>query len=202
MHKNATKCNETLSKWCKNKHGASKIMDTLETYHYLMEWVHKHLLRWQHEICQGNGGDAVSFNLVGNFSKLDRNRKVQGSEELDCLHYYDEALFKEGWLWEAHMSMKWESFDFQNHGSSLAWKDAYHMIRSYGSSCAWRIHTMFELIRTSSTDKRRGDNDQWSVKDHARNGIPMDGVVATTEDSKRLTERPLATLLLIFFLMF
>jgi hypothetical protein len=33
MHKNAMKCNETLSKWCKNKHGASKIMDTLETYH-------------------------------------------------------------------------------------------------------------------------------------------------------------------------
>jgi hypothetical protein len=33
MHKNATKCNKTLSKWCKNKHGASKIIDTLETYH-------------------------------------------------------------------------------------------------------------------------------------------------------------------------
>jgi hypothetical protein len=32
MHKNAIKCNETLSKWCKNKHGASKIMDTLEMY--------------------------------------------------------------------------------------------------------------------------------------------------------------------------
>jgi hypothetical protein len=32
MHKSATKCNETLSKWCKNKHGASKIMDTLKTY--------------------------------------------------------------------------------------------------------------------------------------------------------------------------
>jgi hypothetical protein len=32
MHKNTTKCNETLSKWCKNKHGASKIIDTLETY--------------------------------------------------------------------------------------------------------------------------------------------------------------------------
>jgi hypothetical protein len=32
MHKNATKCNETLNKWCKNKHGASKIIDTLETY--------------------------------------------------------------------------------------------------------------------------------------------------------------------------
>jgi hypothetical protein len=34
MQKSATKCNETLSKWCKNKHGASKIMDTLETYQY------------------------------------------------------------------------------------------------------------------------------------------------------------------------
>jgi hypothetical protein len=36
MHKSATKCNETLGKWCKNKHGASKIMDTLETYHRLL----------------------------------------------------------------------------------------------------------------------------------------------------------------------
>jgi hypothetical protein len=33
MHKSATKYNETLSKWCKNKHGASKIIDTFETYH-------------------------------------------------------------------------------------------------------------------------------------------------------------------------
>jgi hypothetical protein len=33
MHKNATKCNETLSKWYKNKHGTSKIIDTFETYH-------------------------------------------------------------------------------------------------------------------------------------------------------------------------
>jgi hypothetical protein len=32
MHKNATKCNKTLSKWCKNKHGALKIIDTFETY--------------------------------------------------------------------------------------------------------------------------------------------------------------------------
>jgi hypothetical protein len=37
MHKNATKCNETLSKWCENKHGASKIIDTFETYHLLAE---------------------------------------------------------------------------------------------------------------------------------------------------------------------
>jgi hypothetical protein len=34
MHKNATKCNETLSKWCKNKHGVSKIIDIFETYQF------------------------------------------------------------------------------------------------------------------------------------------------------------------------
>jgi hypothetical protein len=43
MHKNATKCNETLSKWCKNKHGASKIIDTFETYHRAVA-LPKHLI--------------------------------------------------------------------------------------------------------------------------------------------------------------
>jgi hypothetical protein len=33
MHKNATKCNKTQRKWCINKHGASKIINTFETYH-------------------------------------------------------------------------------------------------------------------------------------------------------------------------
>jgi hypothetical protein len=42
MHKSATKCNETLSKWCKNKHGASKIMDTLETYQGYQYALHQH----------------------------------------------------------------------------------------------------------------------------------------------------------------
>jgi hypothetical protein len=32
MHKNATKCNKTQSKWCINKHGVSKIIDTFKTY--------------------------------------------------------------------------------------------------------------------------------------------------------------------------
>jgi hypothetical protein len=32
MHKIATKCNKIVDKWCKNKHGVSKIIDTLETY--------------------------------------------------------------------------------------------------------------------------------------------------------------------------
>jgi hypothetical protein len=35
MHKNAMKCNKTLSKWCKNKHEASKIIYTFETYQRL-----------------------------------------------------------------------------------------------------------------------------------------------------------------------
>jgi hypothetical protein len=34
MHKNAMKCNKTQSKWCKNKHGTSKIIDMFETYHW------------------------------------------------------------------------------------------------------------------------------------------------------------------------
>jgi hypothetical protein len=38
MHKSATKCNETISKWYKNKHGASKIIDTFETYHVSMKY--------------------------------------------------------------------------------------------------------------------------------------------------------------------
>jgi hypothetical protein len=41
MHKNATKCNETIGKWCKNKHGASKIIDTFETYHQPPSPTHK-----------------------------------------------------------------------------------------------------------------------------------------------------------------
>jgi hypothetical protein len=35
MHKSATKCNETVGKWCKNKHGASKIIDTFDMYQLL-----------------------------------------------------------------------------------------------------------------------------------------------------------------------
>jgi hypothetical protein len=32
MYKNATKFNKKQSKWCINKHGASKIIHTFETY--------------------------------------------------------------------------------------------------------------------------------------------------------------------------
>jgi hypothetical protein len=43
MHKSATKCNETSGKWCKNKHGASKIIDTLETHHKTSKYKKRNL---------------------------------------------------------------------------------------------------------------------------------------------------------------
>jgi hypothetical protein len=49
MHKSATKCNETQGKWCKNKHGASKIRDTFETYHYFEGCQFRHVPRAQNE---------------------------------------------------------------------------------------------------------------------------------------------------------
>jgi hypothetical protein len=46
MHKNAMKCNKTQSKWCINKHGASKIIDTFETYHRSTEVFMKSKNHW------------------------------------------------------------------------------------------------------------------------------------------------------------
>jgi hypothetical protein len=36
------KCNKTQGKWCKNKHGASKIIDTFETYQGCVLMTHKY----------------------------------------------------------------------------------------------------------------------------------------------------------------
>jgi hypothetical protein len=47
MHKNATKCNKTLSKWCVNKHGASKIIDTFEMYQQVVLGVPKLASKWK-----------------------------------------------------------------------------------------------------------------------------------------------------------
>jgi hypothetical protein len=66
MHKSATKCNETIGKWCKNKHGASKIIDMFETYQSsLRHGHHWHLhdgpsaLLPLHSEHASNGGDAA-----------------------------------------------------------------------------------------------------------------------------------------------
>jgi hypothetical protein len=42
MYKNATKCNKTLSKWCMNKHGASKIIGTFETYQQVASEINRY----------------------------------------------------------------------------------------------------------------------------------------------------------------
>jgi hypothetical protein len=39
------KCNETLGKWCKNKHEGSKIIDTFETYQVPRKKNTKHVIR-------------------------------------------------------------------------------------------------------------------------------------------------------------
>jgi hypothetical protein len=57
MHKSATKCNEIVGKWCKNKHRASKIIDTLETYQQAM-------------CCLVGAGVQVPIEAVMNFPKL------------------------------------------------------------------------------------------------------------------------------------
>jgi hypothetical protein len=73
MHRNATKCNKTLSKWCKNKHIASKIMDTLETYQ--RECPPIDVPQWHVSCCLQQAyslthkallanGDGASFDLV------------------------------------------------------------------------------------------------------------------------------------------
>jgi hypothetical protein len=53
MHKSATKCNETIGKWCKSKHGASKI--------YNIYKVHPHLDAFN--VCKLKFGAATSPQL-------------------------------------------------------------------------------------------------------------------------------------------
>jgi hypothetical protein len=44
------RCNKKLSKWCKNKHGSSKIIDTFETYQYSTQRFHWELGRTREPI--------------------------------------------------------------------------------------------------------------------------------------------------------
>jgi hypothetical protein len=61
MHKSATKCNETLGKWCKSKHGASKNIDTLETYHQVRQNFDKNK-----EIAQRLMPPPISHEIIQN----------------------------------------------------------------------------------------------------------------------------------------
>jgi hypothetical protein len=70
VHKSATKRNETVGKWCKNKHGASKIIDTLETYHPAGEG--------ERPSAQGRRGDGVNLDMPG--TKLPWNMHKDAGE--------------------------------------------------------------------------------------------------------------------------
>jgi hypothetical protein len=64
MHKNATKCNKTQSKWCINKHGASKNIDKFETYHGHAELRRSNPPSWRHlwlRKTRGNGDEVRVF---------------------------------------------------------------------------------------------------------------------------------------------
>jgi hypothetical protein len=61
MHKNATKCNKTLSKWCINKHEASKIIDTFETYQALAPAVAVHQEKEVMEVAEDTARQAVAL---------------------------------------------------------------------------------------------------------------------------------------------
>jgi hypothetical protein len=74
MHKNATKCNETLSKWCKNKHGHEKL------------WI-----RWRRindggdDGADGDGsrGTSSSRHGAGTETSIPRNSPVAAAELQD-----------------------------------------------------------------------------------------------------------------------
>jgi hypothetical protein len=66
MHKSATKCNETIGKWCKNKHGASKIIDTLETYQWC-KWI-------QDLVSRGSVGVKVNDD-IGHYFQTHKGRR-------------------------------------------------------------------------------------------------------------------------------
>jgi hypothetical protein len=54
MHKNATKCNKTQSKWYINKHGASKIIDTFEMYQWdLLKTIQINIEDWDSDKGKG-----------------------------------------------------------------------------------------------------------------------------------------------------
>jgi hypothetical protein len=75
MHKNATKCNETLSKWCKNKHGASKIIDTFEMYQSSRPRRHFPLYAKATRIKRGRATGGVAIDLEDQLSgRIGRRR--------------------------------------------------------------------------------------------------------------------------------
>jgi hypothetical protein len=66
MHKSATKYNETIGKCCKNKHGASKIIDTLATY--------------QGSAPRNENGQSMQSNLTKNIQGFESRRTTSDEQ--------------------------------------------------------------------------------------------------------------------------
>jgi hypothetical protein len=66
MHKSATECNETQGKWCKNKHGASKIIDTFETYHLALDVELLKLKVLPHDVKESKTLNAIQVRIDEN----------------------------------------------------------------------------------------------------------------------------------------
>jgi hypothetical protein len=79
MHKNATKCNKTQSKWCINKHGSSKL-DLLALDQFLWQWVVHH---GKHERDDRRGGKCFRSFIIRFSLSSDQREKSEWSLDRD-----------------------------------------------------------------------------------------------------------------------
>jgi hypothetical protein len=63
MHKSAPKCNETIGKWYKNKHGASKIIDTFQTYQLSSNFFGA-IAEEKEDFCKGSLSLPIFFFII------------------------------------------------------------------------------------------------------------------------------------------
>jgi hypothetical protein len=80
MYKSTTKCNETLGKWCKNKHGASKIIDTFEAYQF-PTWLGKNegIKKWMTLKNRRRSCSRFATNLVNQEWMRSSEREEKGA---------------------------------------------------------------------------------------------------------------------------
>jgi hypothetical protein len=83
------KCNETQGKWCKNKHGASKIIDTFETYQSPKISALFMILHLNTKCTQMGSSSLATLRITQNkFNKIKWNHKSQGRQwELKQIHF-------------------------------------------------------------------------------------------------------------------
>jgi hypothetical protein len=114
MHKNATKCNETIGKWCKNKHGASKIIDTFETYQRVMSKLDRCVSMHVIELAE-HGARTGPVNLIlSHLAEEYEVRPLQGLRNLDgvddmvewCAQVHHDDV-RGVLLWERSVLLLW-----------------------------------------------------------------------------------------------